>query len=272
MHPILLSAAQTAGIVALALVGALLGRRIARLRGLWHLGYAVPLLLIALISLPRWLPTVALLPLFRWLMADRLIFAVMAPVCALLLFTLRAHLTQAGQKRAVIAFTGMFVLYFSVLPFVMPAFAYPTLARLRPRVERNGVCMQQTDYTCGPAAAVTMLGALGIGADEGKLAILAHTNAFIGTTNGSLCSAIAQGYGVPCRAESFDSVAQLRGKTPCVAVVKFNFMMDHFVAVLDVTDDAVVIGDPSTGLRTDTLGKFAGIWRYTAVVPEKQGP
>lgn len=268
MHPILLSVLQTAGIVVLAFTGALLGTRVSRLRTLWHLGYAVPLLLIALISLPRWLPTAALLPAFRWLMADRLIFAVMAPVCALLLFTLRARLTQAGQKRAVVAFTGMFVLYFSILPFLMPAFAYRTLAALQPRAERNGVCMQQTDYTCGPAAAVTMLHALGLEAQEGRLGILAHTNAFIGTTNGSLCTAITEGCGVPCRAESFASVAELRGKTPCVAVVKFNFLVDHFVAVLDVTDAGVVIGDPSSGLRTDTPEKFAEIWRHTAIVRE----
>jgi predicted double-glycine peptidase len=270
MHPILLSVLQTVGIILLALAGAWVGRRMSRVAGWWHLGYAVPLLLIALISLPRWLPTTALLPAFRWLMADRLIFAVMAPVCAVLLFTLRARLTQAGQKRAVVAFTGMFVLYFSVLPFVMPAFAYATLANLKPPGDRRGVCMQQTDYSCGPAAAVTMLKAMGIEADEGRLGILAHTNAFIGTTNGSLCSAIREGYGVPCRAQAFDSVAHLRGHTPCIAVVKFNFMVDHFVAVLDVTDAGVVVGDPSSGLRTDSPEKFAQIWRHTAIVAEKK--
>ena len=268
MHPILLSVLETAGVTLLAASGALAGRRLAQIPRWWHLGYALPLLLITVISVPRWLPTAAVWPPFRWLMEGRLIFALMAPLCGLLLFTLRAHLKPAGQKRAVMAFTGVFVVYFSALPFLMPGFAYPALSRLKPHEDRFGVCMQQTPYTCGPASAVTMLRALGLDSDEGRLAILAHTNAFIGTTNGCLCAAIREDTGVACHTESFDSVAQLRGRTPCIAVVKFSMMNDHFVTVIGVTEGGVLIGDPVSGLRIDTPEQFAGIWRRTAIVAD----
>jgi hypothetical protein len=49
------------------------------------------------------------------------------------------------------------VVWFSVLPFLAPALVKGHLANLKTMVDSNGICFQTTDYTCGPAAAVTRL-------------------------------------------------------------------------------------------------------------------
>ena len=50
--------------------------------------------------------------------------------------------------------------------------------------------MQSNGYNCGPAAAVTALRRLGLPAEEGELAILAHTSSAAGTSCDTLCTAI----------------------------------------------------------------------------------
>ena len=54
-------------------------------------------------------------------------------------------------------FTGMCLLSFVVLPFFLPALIRNTLAVLTTKIDpdRDFVCLQQTSYTCGPAAAVS---------------------------------------------------------------------------------------------------------------------
>jgi ABC-type bacteriocin/lantibiotic exporter with double-glycine peptidase domain len=61
----------------------------------------------------------------------------------------------------------------------------------------------------------------------------------------------------------------LKDKTPFAAIVKFSFMIDHYVAVLSVTETDVTIGDPLAGLRTCTPEEFEKEWRGCAIVIEK---
>jgi predicted double-glycine peptidase len=51
------------------------------------------------------------------------------------------------------------------LPFLVPALIKERLSNLTTRLDSNGICYQSTDYTCGPAAAVTALRRLGLQAD-----------------------------------------------------------------------------------------------------------
>ena len=51
-----------------------------------------------------------------------------------------------------------------------------------------------------------------------------------------------------------------------VALVKYRLMVDHYVAVLDVTDDTITLGDPLTGSRELSHDEFRAIWRRLALV------
>lgn len=146
----------------------------------------------------------------------------------------------------------MTIMIFSatVWPFIVPAFDRGDLASLKTHMDSNGVCLQTTDYTCGPAAAVTALHQLGFPADEGKLAILSETSSTTGTPPDMLAEALQKEYGsrgliADCR--PFKDISELKQSGLTLAMVKYSFMVDHWVTVLEVTDSQVIIGDPLDG-------------------------
>jgi predicted double-glycine peptidase len=159
------------------------------------------------------------------------------------------------------------------MPFLWPALARPRLARLKTQMDSGDVCRQTTPYTCGPAASVTALRRLGIQADESDLALCMYTSPALGTPSDVLAATLQERYaplGVTCEYRGFDSVDALPRDTPVIAVVKFSFIVDHYVTVLDVQKDRVVVGDPAAGLLTYTREQFERRWRFRGVVLRRQ--
>ena len=56
-----------------------------------------------------------------------------------------------------------------------------------------------------------------------------------------------------------------------ITVIKLTLLIDHYVAVFEVTADDVVFGDPLRGKRTLTHDKFLKEWRYTGIVVKRRG-
>ena len=267
MSPIGLAWLKTIGVSVLAAFGVVGGWRCSRWRYPWWLaGYVAPLAIVALIGLSRWFLWLELRPPFRWVMAGRTEFALLAPVFTLLLTNLLLRLRRTREKVLLAILMVAAVISQSVLAFLLPALQYHRLSALKTFVDVNGVCIQSNGYTCGPAATVTALREIGVHAHEGELSVLAHTTPTTGTQPDVLCQAIHQRYAVPCRQAFFRNISELRPCVPVVAVVKFSFLTDHFVTVLDVTDTAVVIGDPLTGRVEMTHEAFAKRWRRCGIV------
>jgi hypothetical protein len=268
---VVISLIQTAGVILLAVSGVLIGRRFWRGKGrAWIVAYAVPLLLLATIVTSRRLPQAELIVPFKWIMAGRTEFALLAVICTVLLTTPISRLPRRRDRRAVMLCVILFTAYFSVLPFLMPAIEYSRLARLETTIDTNGVCRQSTVYNCGPAAAVTVLRSLAVPAEEGELALRAYATRFTGAPMDSLCDAMRDDYGIPCRIVYCRDVIELRGRGPFVAIVKFSFLVDHYVAVMSVTENKVTIGDPLTGLRMCTPEEFNKEWRRCAIVIDRE--
>ncbi len=269
MSPILQAYLETFGVICLAVLGAVAGWRCSKLRRPWWLaGYFGPLLVICVIGLARRSPELELKPPFAWAMAGRTEFALLAPVCTLLLMT---PLSRLGHKRQRILMAVLMVAAVgqaSVVPFLSPAFNCRYLETLQTMVDPDGICLQSNDYTCGPAAAVTALRQIGIEAHEGQLAILARTTRFTGTPPDSLCLAIRNRHGISCRSVCLREVDDLRGKEPFIAVVKYSFLVDHYVTVLHVGDSTVLIGDPLAGQIEMTHEEFSRKWRRCGILFE----
>lgn len=266
MHPVLLSILQTCGIVALAVGGALAGGRLARGR-FWLLGVAPFLVFLAAVALPHWVPRWTAAWPFRWFMLDRTVYAPAAAVIPLFFATLAGRLPRPRERRGVLALAGILVLSYAVPPFLGPALSFREVDGIQPSRAADGVCLQTTDYTCGPAAAATVLGRMGILTDERTVALAAHTNLFLGTSCGELASAMRRP-GLRFRTEAFGGPLGLAPHAPCVAVVKHSLLSDHFVAVLAVDEATVTVGDPLSGRRTMSHATFIGLWRNLAVVRE----
>jgi hypothetical protein len=265
---------ETLGVIFLALFGAMLGRFCSRLpKPWWTLSYFIPLLIIVLVGLPRLNRSLEFVPPISWLVSGRTLFAVAGLVTAMILSTPLSRLPRKDDRRMVCVFIVLFAAYASVWPFFAPALNRRFQSSIVTHIDKDGICQQSTDYNCGPAAAVTALRKLGFPAEEGEIAILAHTSTAIGTPPDILCSALQKRYGpngLKCEYRQFKSIAELKNGGITLAVIKFSFLLDHYVAVLDVNDDRIIVGDPSRGLASYSYEQFARKWRFIGVVLKKQ--
>lgn len=168
---------------------------------------------------------------------------------------------------------------FSVLVLLVAAYV-PAAAALWVRADLassvttftpNGVCLQNTDYTCGPAAAVTALDQLGIDADESDIAMAVRTSPWTGTRIGDLGHYLNTAYraqGLSCRIRKLDSLDQLAGIGPAPTLVslKESPILEHCVAVLEVSEHGVTLADPWIGIRTMSPVQFRRQWTGRALI------
>lgn len=264
---------ETVAVILLTLLGAGLGRICSRLpKPWWLLGYFIPFVIVVLVGLPRINRNLAFVPPISWLVSGRTLFAMSGFVTAMLLVTPLSRLPHKRSRRMVIAFIVVFAANASVWPFLAAALNRRYQESIVTQFDRDGICQQSTDYNCGPAAAVTALRKLGFPAEEGQIAILAHTSTAIGTPPDLLASALQKRYGasgLKCEYRQFNSIAELNNGGITLAVIKFSFLLDHYVAVLKVTDDAIIVGDPSRGLRAYSYPEFSKKWRFIGVVLQR---
>jgi MFS family permease len=261
---------ESLGVLMLAAGGVWLGAWFSRLSGSrWLLGYFLPFTVVAGYAVAAHLPGLTFVPPVSWLMLGRTKFAISGFVGAMVLTTPLMKLPKRRDRVAVSALMTCLVLATSVWPFLAPAFNQKFLAGLKTFVDGNGVCRQNTDYTCGPAAAVTALRRLGFAAEEGELALLAHTSSATGTEPDILAQILRKKYGpdgLVCEYRAFKDVGELKRAGLTLAVIKFALFVDHYVTVLEVRDDGIVVGDPLGGLTTMPVAEFCEKWRFVGVV------
>ena len=250
--------------------GILLGRMFSSLRKpYWAFGYFVPLVFFAILLTTRCVNSLVFVPPFSLITMGRVKFVILALAVTMGLTTPLSRLPHKCEKVVVyILMTGV-VIYFSVLPFLIPALIKNHLLNLRTRVNSSGICFQTKDYTCGPAAAVTALRKLGFQAHEGEIAVLSHTSPILGTLPGCLSAALQSRYGtdgLKSRYRHFDSLAELRDAGITLAVVRDAFLLDHCVAVLEVSEQMVSVADPIVGRKLMSHKQFEKIWRFSGIV------
>jgi hypothetical protein len=261
---------ETTGVVLVAVLGVFLGRFFSDLRKpYWILGYCLPCILIAMLVLARCNNALYFIRPFCWITTGRVRFVILAIAVSMGLTVPLSRLPHKCEKIIVCILMVVFVTWFSVLPFLVPAMIKSRLSSLRTRLDSNGICRQSTDYTCGPAAAVTALGKLGLRADEGDIAVLSYTSPVTGTLPTILCSALQGRYGpvgLKCQFRRFASIDQLRSVGLTLAVVRDTFLQDHCLAVLEVTDSTITVADPVIGTRLMPHEQFEKIWRFSGIV------
>jgi len=267
---------ETLGVTLLAVLGAVLGRWFSRLpKPWWTLGYFIPLSVLCLVVLPRIDRSLEFKPPMSWLVSGRTFFAISGFIITMILLTPLSRLPQARARRLLTIFIAVMVFYSSIWPFLAAALNRGFQASLKTRINSDGICEQSTDYNCGPAAAVTGLRKLGLPAEEGEIAILAHTSTAIGTPPDLLCAALRKRYaasGLKCEYRYFKSTSELKNAGITLAVIKFGLFVDHYVTVLEVTDTEIIVGDPFRGKISYTHQEFQNKWRFVGVVLNRTAP
>lgn len=256
-------------VAGVALVAFVLGRWCSRLpKPYWLAGYLLPLVLILLYCVAAFQPGIALVPPLSWMTVGRSRFVCFNFVTTMVLSAPLTRLPHRRTRVVVCALIAVLTLV-SVVPFAAPAFNRSYLAELKTRMDSDGICRQSNDYTCGPAAAVTVLRKLGLPAEEGELAILSHTSSLTGTEPDVLAKVLRRRYGASgllAEYRAFRSVDELKDAGLTVAVMKFNALQDHCVAILGVETNRVLVGDPLSGLSSCSIEEFEEKWLYVGVV------
>lgn len=253
-----------------ACCGIPIGHYVSRLpKFYWTFGYLLPAIVILIYGLANHFPALAFAAPVSWMMMGRKKFAIMGFIAALILTTPLSRLPKRRDRIIVCLFMAVMIFSTTVWPFIVPAFDRRDLVNLRTHLDSNGVCIQGTDFTCGPAAAVTALHQLGFSADEGRLAILSETSSATGTPADMLADALREEYGnkgLVAQCRHFKNLSELRQAGLTLAMIKYSFMVDHWVAVLKVTDSEVIVGDPLAGMVRMSYDDFARKWRFIGIV------
>ncbi|MBN2590302.1 MAG: hypothetical protein JXA96_10605 [Sedimentisphaerales bacterium] len=270
MHPWL----ETICVLILADIGVALGLLTTKYKKrIWLVCYLPPLILIILIALTRHFYRLVFYPPFSWLTEGRMEYVIFSITIPMIFSTLIPRLSLFRQKVILTIFVTIASVVFFVIPFISPILIRAELEKIETEFSEHGICLQTTNYTCGPAAAATALYQIGIEANEGELAIQAYTTPQTGTSDDLLKEAIEKMYssdGVVCTYRCFDSIYELKGNCPVIVVTKFSFLIDHYITVLKVKDDEVIIGNPATGKEILSFEEFKKKWRSVGIVVKKQ--
>jgi hypothetical protein len=264
---------ETSGVILITVLGIILGRFFSDLRKpYWILGYFFSCILIVTLLIARIKNELYFVQPFSWMAASRIRYIILSLAISMGLTVPLSRLPRKWEKFVVYILMVGLITWSSILPFLVPALIKGRLSNLTTKFDKNGICRQTTNYTCGPAAAVTALGRLGLSADEGEIAILSHTSPIAGTLPTLLCSALQNRYGIEglkCKYRRFDSIEQLRNAGVTLAIVRDAFLIDHCLVVLEVLDNAIAVADPVTGAQLIPYEKFEKIWRFSGIVIER---
>ncbi|MBN1125904.1 MAG: hypothetical protein JXA82_12925 [Sedimentisphaerales bacterium] len=266
---------ETVGIVAVLILGLLAGLHFSRYkRPVWLVGYTIPLFVLLCIGFLRHFPKYSFVPGFSLILGGRNEFTLLALVVPMLFGTLLPRVETRRLKILLSIFLLVVSANYCVCPFLLPALLQGIHAKLRTTFDQDGICLQTRHYTCGPAAAVTALKQLGVDADEGLLAVQARTSPTSGTPDDWLCAAIERlcgSAGLRCEYRCFDSVDSLKGLCPVVATIRYAPLVDHYVTILEVNSDHIVVGDPITGKEVYSFADFRKKWRAVGIIIQHDG-
>lgn len=260
---------ETAGVILIVVLGATAGRAFSRLKNPhWGWGYCISLALIALVLIATYISSKTFVPVLIWISGGRMRFVIIGLAVAMGSTTLLGRLKNRIEKVVVFVLMTAVLIWGTVLPFFIPVLIRKDLTNLRTKMNADNICVQSTNYTCGPAAAVTALRRIGLTAQEGEIAILSHTSPVVGTLPWCLYRAIQHRYaaqGIECQLRHFNSVGELRGQNITLVVVKDAFLLDHCVTILEVSDETVTIADPSLGRQKMSYKEFEDVWRFYGI-------
>jgi len=265
---------ETVAVCALIAVGTALGKAFSdRPKPYWLLGYTLALALVGWLLLVTYNQSLHFAQLFIRIATGRARFVILSFAVTIGLISPLSRLPRKSERLIVCTVTALIVTWFSVLPFLSSAMMENRMRDLRTRFDSDGICIQNTAYTCAPAAAVTALARLGLPASEGEIANLSRTNPITGTLPWSLCAALGSRYvkqGLRCRYRCFESVAQLADAGVTLVILKDKFLSDHCVTVLAVSGDTVTVADPEIGKRSISSEQFKKVWRFCGIVLDRK--
>jgi predicted double-glycine peptidase len=187
------------------------------------------------------------------------------PLVVLMTVALAGRLQHKRPRRLVVLSLGLLAplfLWDSFSACLQPEYA------MAAQFDGNGVCRQATDYSCGPAAGVTLLKLFGRTMSEGEMAELCVLKPGKGVTVLELC----RGLNIALRPTGrHASVRRVEGRqlgelpVPFLAELKREGSLPHCVVVLAALEDCVILADPAYGQIVGDRAGFLREWTGVAI-------
>ena len=138
----------------------------------------------------------------------------------------------------------------------------------------GGMVMQTTGYSCGPAAAATLLSQAGIATTEREMALLCRTNPVLGTDPVSAVWGLRRKAGPAGYDVQLQRVTPLRLvglQEPCLALIRYSAISDHWLVVLHAGSGGVIVADPDAGVYRMSWAYFLRQWRGIIITLDPPG-
>jgi len=235
----------------------------------WVLGFVIGATIIFVLNLPKFIPPIVNHGFYQLMLGNNLDAMLIGIAGIISVIPCLPKLSGGRTKLLIVMFLLVSLLRSSVLPAACFYFNKNELNNLSGRVDSNGVVIQTTGYTCGPAATATILKALGIRDTESGIALATGCNSYSGTRSLDLVNYINRQYGNKLNAEYryVDNVDYLRELNALYIVeVKASTFTDHFIAIMDINGNSITVGDPSMGRFETTTEAFSKEWRNKVIV------
>ena len=135
-------------------------------------------------------------------------------------------------------------------------------------VNPEGICLQSTGYSCGPAAAATLLHHYGVSATEDEMAELCVTRGGGTRTAGTSDAGILRGLRHKLQdrgravisTPSYDEIP-----VPSLVAIQLNPRLGHCILISKVESDQVRVIDPLFGRGTIVRSQFERMWQKAAI-------
>jgi predicted double-glycine peptidase len=193
------------------------------------------------------------------------------------LFLLGIGVSAIPRRSTKTGLCGFSAVIFLVFSLDIGLTAFMDFDRFDGQPDKDGVCQQSTDYTCGPAVAVTLLRLWKVDATEGEMTRLALTTRIHGTDYFAMCRALnvkLKGTGAQVKFMRADWESLKRLKKPLLTDMRLFWPVGHWVTVLDFDPraDSVVVGDPLCGRQVLRRAEFEPKWTGNVVVVHVKDP
>ena len=254
---------QLAAFPILVTVAIVAGLQFARCRR-WWIAVVLPLALFSLVIAGQRSPWLRFTASISWAVDADWEPMLMTVAIGTVFATLMPKLPQRRTRVFVAVAMAFMLVNYGLMPAALPLVGRKVLAGSATTIDRDGVCLQSHNYTCGPAAAVTCLARLGIRADEATLAADSRCAPALGTDGYLLAVAVTRRFPeIRCVYRYVEGLEELR--LPAVADMNLPRIGGHYVAVLEVRGEAVVVGDPLSGKVDMPRGEFLAAWKHGAI-------
>ncbi len=239
-------------------------------RKVWPAIYIVGLLLVIIINLFHYVPSLVNSAFFQFFTSYSKDLILLGVAAILTIIPSLPQLSRKTTKYLLVVFLTIVVLRSSVLPSACFLVNRNELINLKNNFDKDNVCRQSTNYTCGPAAVVTVLKALGIDDTEAQVAIQTRCNSYSGTRFQDLVAYINNNYnhkGISAEYKYTENLSELmKMKGYYIVDVKASLFMNHYIAILGFEDEDLIVGDPYYGKFRASKDIFSKSWHKKVIV------